>query len=70
MKEDEFLQGKWRLDFVVTQDGTVRNVEVTGLNMQDAALEECLVHKIQKWTFKELPHDQPVGKSITFRPGW
>jgi hypothetical protein len=70
LKENENLEGAWRIDFVVTKAGEVRDVKATGRNMTDEKFEVCLVKKVKEWRFAKLPADQPVGRSFTFRPSW
>jgi TonB family protein len=68
LKADETLAGRWRLDMVVTYEGTVENVTVTGKDVSNADFEACLVARVQQWRFNPLRADQPIGKTITFRP--
>jgi hypothetical protein len=69
LKTDESLQGRWRLAFVVSKDGKALDTSATGLNEQSAEFEACLSRELAKWSFQRIKHDQPVRKTVTFRPG-
>jgi hypothetical protein len=69
LKVNESLQGRWRLDFTVTEDGSVEGATATGLNRRDAELEECITGMIEsKWRFAKVAYDVPVRRTLTFRP--
>lgn len=68
LKLNEELEGRWRLEYVVGREGRVKNAHATGLQMSDAEFETCLVERVMTWQFLPLVADQPVTKSVEFRP--
>ncbi len=68
LKSNEGLQGRWRLSFVVSKEGQTKETSATGLNTTSAEFEACLARELGKWSFQRIKHDQPVRKTITFRP--
>ena len=67
LKRDETVAGKWRLRYTILTDGKVKDVAVSGLDMQVAGFESCMAREIGKWRFRRLAAEQPVQKSVTFR---
>lgn len=63
------LRGSWTLDLVVQADGTARDIVVTGQEMQNEELESCVTEKVTNWHFSRIRADQPVRKTLRFRPG-
>lgn len=68
LKSNESLQGRWRVSFTVTSDGTVSGVGAEGLNESVGAFESCLSNEVARWKFQRIIRDQPVRKTFTFRP--
>jgi hypothetical protein len=68
LKRDESVSGKWRLRYTILEDGKVKDVAVTGLDMKVESFEGCMEREIGKWRFQRLAAPQPVQKSVTFRP--
>lgn len=69
LKAEPDLQGRWRLDFTVGREGEVIDVDIKGRDTSHAEFENCMADKIRAWQFQPLKADQPVGKTVTFRPG-
>jgi hypothetical protein len=67
LKRDESVAGKWRLRYTILEDGKVKDVAVTGLDMKVESFEACMGREIGKWRFQRLAAPQPVQKSVTFR---
>ena len=68
LKQEPDLRGRWALIFTVQSDGYTRDNSVTGLDGGDAQLEACLVEKLKSWQFQRIREDQPIRKTVTFRP--
>ncbi len=69
LKAEPDLQGRWRLDFTVGAEGQVLDVDIKGRDVAHPEFERCMYDRIQAWQFQPLKADQPVGKTVTFRPG-
>lgn len=70
LKVVDDLSGRWTLAFVVDHEGFARDVAVVGQGVDDADLESCITAKVVDWEFQPIRADQPVQKTLTFRPGW
>jgi hypothetical protein len=69
LKVREDLAGKWRIAYVVDTSGAVRSPTVTGLTAHDAEFESCVVDQLERWTFDRISRDQPIERTLWFRPG-
>lgn len=69
LKQDENLTGRWRVQFTVTQAGSVKDAVAEGVNVTDAEFESCMVQKMLRWRFDPIGWDQQVQKSWRFAPG-
>ena len=67
-RSNESLQGRWRVSFTVTTDGTVSTPGAEGLNESVSEFETCLANEVGRWKFQRIIRDQPVRKTFTFRP--
>ncbi len=70
LKVEEGLAGRWVLGFVVGREGNPREVTVTASDRADAELESCVAAKVARWEFQPIRADQPVQKTLAFRPGF
>lgn len=68
LKTEPDLRGRWRVSFTVQSDGYTRDVSAVGTEAKDAQLESCIVEKVKNWQFQRIREDQPISKSISFRP--
>lgn len=68
LKADENLAGRWRIAYTVTSKGTVSDVSATGLTVKNAAFETCMTDMLKRWTFDPIARDQPVQRTLYFRP--
>lgn len=68
LKQNEALEGRWRIVFTVSANGTVSGAQAEGMNVQDTEFESCMQSKVLKWRFDPIIADQPVQKSWNFRP--
>ncbi|TNE84387.1 MAG: hypothetical protein EP330_29675 [Deltaproteobacteria bacterium] len=68
LKTEPDLKGRWRIGFTVQADGYTRDVTATGTDTRDAQLESCIVEKVKNWQFQRIREDQPISKSVSFRP--
>lgn len=67
LKGNESLRGKWRLSFTIGTDGEIGDVGATGMDMQDAAFEQCLEREMDSWTvYGRLAKPWPVSLPINF----
>ena len=70
LKRDPTLGGRWLLKYTVTKDGKAVNASATGRDTSNAAMEECMAANIERmWKFDRIIQNQPVQKTIAFRPG-
>ncbi|MBW1877333.1 MAG: AgmX/PglI C-terminal domain-containing protein [Deltaproteobacteria bacterium] len=69
LKVNEDLSGRWTLTLVVARDGDPIDIAVSGQGVSDADMETCIVDKVRHWAFQPIRADQPVQKTLTFRPG-
>jgi hypothetical protein len=69
LKVNERLSGRWTLTLIVDRDGDPKDVAVSGQGVSDPDMETCIVDKVQGWAFQPIRADQPVQKTLTFRPG-
>lgn len=68
LKVDPTLKGRWLITFNVLPSGKVSGATATGLDRQDAQLEQCLTHHVEtNWVFGKINVTQPVKRTITFR---
>ncbi len=68
LKQDEFLAGKWRIIYTVTPKGTTADVAAQGLGVSNAAFESCMVEQVKRWAFDPIARDQPVQRTLNFKP--
>lgn len=68
LKADENLAGRWRIAYTVTAKGTVSNASATGLTAKNAGFETCMIDQLKRWTFDPIARDQPVQRTLYFRP--
>lgn len=68
LKQDPDLEGRWALNFTVLADGYTEATTAAGLDRKDAQLEACVVEKLKSWQFQKIREDQPIKKTVTFRP--
>lgn len=68
LKQEPDLRGRWALNFTVRADGYTEAATVNSLDTQDAQLEACVVEKLKSWQFQKIREDQPIKKTVTFRP--
>ncbi len=70
LKKNPDLGGRWLLKYTVTKDGKAVSASATGRDTSNAAMEECMANVIEsRWVFDRIIRDQPVQKTIAFRPG-
>jgi hypothetical protein len=70
LKRDPELAGRWLIKYTVTKDGQAVNASASGRDRSNAELETCMAQVIEaKWRFDRIVRDQPVQKTLTFRPG-
>jgi len=69
LKVNEELSGRWMLTLVVDRQGDPKDVAVHGQGVSDPVMESCIVEKVRRWEFQPIRADQPVQKTLTFRPG-
>lgn len=62
------LAGAWKVEFVITEAGGVRSIDVEGTDRSDAELEACITRAIGGWKFTKIAHDQRVAKTYRFKP--
>lgn len=70
LKVKEDLAGRWMLTLVVGREGEPKDIAVVGRSVSDDQLEACVVGKVTEWSFQPIRADQPVQKTLTFKPGW
>ncbi|MCO4744596.1 MAG: AgmX/PglI C-terminal domain-containing protein [Proteobacteria bacterium] len=68
LKQAPELKGRWALRFTVRADGYTEAATVNGLDSRDDQLEACVVEKLKSWQFQKIREDQPIKKTVTFRP--
>ncbi len=69
LKTNPELGGRWLIKYTVTKDGKAINASATGRDQANAELEDCMVKNIEtQWKFDRIVRDQPVQKTLTFRP--
>jgi hypothetical protein len=69
LRTDETLAGAWLLEFTVNPKGGVSEARVTGRDRVHPELERCMTKELQQWRFDPIIHEQPVAKTVNFRPG-
>jgi len=70
LKRDATLGGRWLLKYTVTKEGKAVGASATGRDASNAEMEQCIADTIEKrWKFQRIVRDQPVQKTIAFRPG-
>lgn len=62
------LAGAWKVEFVITEAGGVRSIDVEGTDRSDGELEACITRAIGGWKFTKIAHDQRVSKTYRFKP--
>ena len=69
LKKDPSLKGRWLIRYTVTKEGKAVNASATGRDGSNAELEACMANVIEtRWRFDRIVRDQPVQKTLTFRP--
>jgi hypothetical protein len=68
LKIDESLRGRWRIGYVVQEDGTTREGSAVGMDQSHTAFEECIVRELGKWRFDKIASERPVQRSLRFTP--
>lgn len=63
------LRGEWMLTYTLLESGDVSDVRVDGKTMSDAAMEECIATRVKGWNFQPIVNNQPIAKTLRFRPG-
>jgi hypothetical protein len=63
------LRGEWMLTYTLLESGEVSDVRVEGKTMTDAAMEECITTRVRGWNFQPIVNNQPIAKTLRFRPG-
>lgn len=66
LKQDESIEGRWRVGFEIQKDGSVDKIEVAALTKADAPLETCLKDKVKRWRFQRISSAQGVSKNYSF----
>ena len=70
LNDDPDLAGRWLIQYTVTTEGRAADVTVTAKDAPDAEFESCMAANIaEKWRFDPIVRDQPVQRTLTFRPG-
>jgi hypothetical protein len=64
------LTGRWRVKFLITQAGGVQQAGAVGLETNDGEFEACLSRELGKWKFDRIDQDQPVQRTLRFRPSY
>jgi len=70
LKTHENLQGRWTLSLVVGREGNPKDIRVKGDGVSAPQMEHCIATKVAKWAFQPIRADQPVQKSLSFKPGF
>lgn len=68
LKAEPGLSGRWRIRYTVGADGTVRDASVVGLNGANREFEQCMIGIMNRWRFGRIIRDQPVQRTVAFRP--
>jgi hypothetical protein len=63
------LRGEWMLTYTLLESGDVSDVSVDGKTMSDAAMEDCIATRVKGWNFQPIVNNQPIAKTLRFRPG-
>jgi len=70
LKRDPELAGRWLIKYTVNKEGKAVNASASGRDRSNAELETCMANVIEsRWAFDRIVRDQPVQKTLTFRPG-
>ncbi len=63
------LRGEWMLTYTLLESGEPSDIRVDGKTMSDAAMEECITNRVEGWNFQPIVNNQPIAKTLRFRPG-
>lgn len=69
LKSDATVRGRWRIEFVVQQNGRVRAPTTLGRDGSDAELEACMAEEMSSWTFDRIGYEFTSSKTLVFEPG-
>lgn len=70
LKVNESLQGKWLLKFTVREDGSTGDIAVSALGSGDPTFEQCLTSALGRFRFQRIAKDQPVQRTLAFKPAY
>ena len=68
LETDSTLRGRWRVEFVVQQDGRVGSASVFGRDGEDEVMEACMVLEMSTWTFDRIAYEFTSSKTLVFEP--
>lgn len=68
LKSEPGLEGRWRIRYTVAADGTVREAAAEGLGRSNPDFERCMTDIVTRWRFGRIIQDQPVQRTVSFRP--
>jgi hypothetical protein len=68
LEADSTLRGRWRVEFVVQQDGRVGSAGVFGRGVEDEVMEACMVQEMSTWTFDRITQEFTSSKTLVFEP--
>jgi hypothetical protein len=66
LERDPRLGGVVTIDFTILADGKVRDGKLASTTLRDAAVPECIIQAIQRWTFPKPENQATVAVSYPF----
>ena len=68
LKQVDGLQGAWKLTFTIGTSGLTKDVEVSGVNVVDPELDECMERSVKAWRFQKIFKETQITKTYRFTP--
>ena len=69
-QNDRDLGGTWSVSFVVNEDGSTGEINVSAQDLPHEGLERCLRGKITRWLFPAISESTPYSKDYNFTPAF